>query len=137
MRSSLPSSWWYDFSHGGQPVESVAILVKSSLPDVWWPWYVQGEVRADSTLANHEAVSFTAAYYDGIGPQIHTSLGVTRRDYKKGARLRRERYIVNADCQWRLDDRLAVGITVKYYFDTHSADMLLYLQLGSSTRAPY
>ena len=129
-------SWWYDFSQGGQPVESVAILMKSTLPDVWLPWYVQGELRADSTQANQEAVSITAAYYDGVGPQIRTSLGVTRRDYKKGARLRRGSYIVNADCQWRLDDRLAVGITVKYYFDTHSAEATAYLQLGSSLRTP-
>ena len=128
--------WWYDFTNGGQPVACVAISLKSTLPEVWLPWYVQGEIRADSTQANQEAVSITAAYYDGVGAPLHTSLGVTRRDFKKGARQRRGSFILNADCQWRLDDRLAVGITFKYYLDAHNVETLLYLQLGSSVRAP-
>jgi hypothetical protein len=128
--------WRYDFSNGGQPVECVAISMKSMLPKVWLPWYVQSEMRADSTQANQEAVSITAAYYDGIGAQIHTSLGFTRRDYSKGALQRQGSFILNADCQWRLDDRLAAGITFKYYFDAHYSETLFYLQLGPSLRAP-
>lgn len=129
-------SWRYDFTHGGQSVESVALSLKSMLPEVWLPWYLQGELCADSTRADQEALSLTAAYHDGDVARILTSLGVTRRDYSKGARQRQGSFILNTDCQWRYDYHLSVGIIFRYYLDEHSVESILYFQLGPSMRAP-
>jgi hypothetical protein len=129
-------TWRFEAPYSAQPVEGVALSLKSMLPPVWLPWYLQGEVRADSTRADQEAVSLTADYHAADVSHILASLGVTRRDYSKGPRERQGSYIVNTGCQWRQDDHLGLGISVKYYVDEHSVESILYLQLGQPVRAP-
>lgn len=127
--------WWYDARHR-QPVESMTLSLKSRFREVWLPWYLRGEVGVDSTPADQQGVWLIATDCDGAGARIFGSVGITRRGTTSAARHYRESSIVHAEWQWRCDDRLGVGINVKYFLDAQNVESLFYLHIGPPWHAP-
>lgn len=133
IEASVSGGW--DSTHD-QPIADVAFTLDSIFPDGWQPWRLRGEVRADSTGTNYEALCVSTQHDGAAGGRILTSLALRRRQYTTSASQRRENNILTTDCQWWHDERLGIGIQIKYFLESHTIESLFYLQLGPYVRTP-
>jgi hypothetical protein len=125
----------YDATQDSAPVEEASVLLKALLPAPLLPWYVQSEVRADSTGSEAAAVSLGASFATPSDSRVATTVGLTTRDFRKHPRQRLRSWVVNWGVQWNYQEWLGVGWTVKYYVDVQDFEALLYLQLKPAVRA--
>ena len=105
--------------------------LKAMLPEPFEPWYVQGEASADSQQAEEAALSLGASRHLSNGSQLTTSIGVTHRDYRTRARQKIGSDVLNVNVQWKLSERLGIGMTLRYYLDAGDVDALLSLEIKS------